>query len=86
MDASIKKIGDHPDVSLFATNEELYEKLTKEELMLIKLVKIEEFADDLYRSTQSNYHAELFPADQSWFKIKELLRECRKINKNKINT
>ena len=86
MDASIKKIGDHPDVSLFATNEELYEKLTKEELMLIKLVKIEEFADDLYRSTQSNYHAELFPADQSWFKIKELLRECRKINKSKINS
>lgn len=86
MDASIKKIGDHPDVSLFATNEELYEKLTKEELMLIKLVKLEEFADDLYRSTQSNYHAELFPADKSWFKIKELLRECRKLNKSKINS
>ena len=86
MDASIKKIGDHPDVSLFATKEELYEKLTKEELMLIKLVKLEEFADDLYRSTQSNYHAELFPADKSWFKIKELLRECRKINKSKINS
>jgi hypothetical protein len=86
MDASIKKIGDHPDVSLFATNEELYEKLTKEELMLIKLAKLEEFADDLYRSTQSNYHAELFPADKSWFKIKELLRECRKINKSKINS
>jgi len=84
MDASIKPLSDK--VSMFATNEELYEKLTKEELMLIKLVKIEEFADDLYRSTQSNYHAELFPADQSWFKIKELLRECRKINKNKINT
>ena len=84
MDATIKPLSDK--VSMFATNEELYEKLTKEELMLIKLVKIEEFADDLYRSTQSNYHAELFPADQSWFKIKELLRECRKINKNKINT
>ena len=86
MDASIKKIGDHPDVSLFATNEELYEKLTKEELMLIKLAKLEEFADDLYRSTQSNYHAELFPADKSWFKIKELLRECRKINKSLKNS
>ena len=84
MDASIKPINDK--VSMFATNEELYEKLTKEELMLIKLVKLEEFADDLYRSTQSNYHAELFPADKSWFKIKELLRECRKINKSKINS
>ena len=84
MDASIKPINDK--VSMFATNEELYEKLTKEELMLIKLVKLEEFADDLYRSTQNNYHAELFPADKSWFKIKELLRECRKINKSKINS
>jgi len=84
MDASIKPINDK--VSMFATDEELYEKLTKEELMLIKLVKLEEFADDLYRSTQSNYHAELFPADKSWFKIKELLRECRKINKSKINS
>ena len=84
MDATIKPINDK--VSIFATNEELYEKLTKQELMLIKLVKIEEFADDLYRSTQSNYHAELFPADKSWFKIKELLRECRKINKSKINS
>ena len=86
MDASIKKIGDHPDISLFATNEELYEKLTKQELMLIKLLKLEEFVDDLYRSTQSNYHAELFPADKSLFKIKELLRECRKLNKSKINS
>ncbi len=84
MDATIKPINDK--VSIFATNEELYEKLTKQELMLIKLVKIEEFADDLYRSTQSNYHAELFPADKSWFKIKELLRECRKINKSLKNS
>ena len=78
---AFNKIGDHPDISLFATNEELYEKLTPQELMLIKLVKLEEFANDLYRSTQSNYHAELFPADKSWFKIKELLRELRSLNK-----
>ena len=79
MDASIKPINDK--VIMFETNEELYDKLTPQELMLIKLVKLEEFADDLYRSTQSNYHAELFPADKSWFKIKELLRELRELNK-----
>ena len=79
MDATIKPLSDK--VSMFASNEELYEKLTNKELMLIKLVKLEEFADDLYRSTQSNYHAELFPADKSWFKIKELLRELRNLNK-----
>ena len=82
--ATIKPLNNK--VSMFASNEELYNKLTDKEIITIKLAKIEEFADDLYRSTQSNYHAELFPADQSWFKIKELLRECRKINKNKINT
>ena len=81
MDASIKKIGDHPDVSLFATNEELYEKLTPKELMLIKLVKVEEFVDDLYRSHDSEANKKLFPPERSWLKIKELLRECRKINK-----
>ena len=67
-------------VSMFATNDELYDKLTNKEIMTIKLAKLEEFADDLYRSTQSNYHAELFPADQCWFKIKGLLKELNQLN------
>jgi hypothetical protein len=66
---------------MFATDEELYEKLTKQELMLIKLVKTEEFVDDLYRSHDSEANKKLFPPEKSWFKIKELLRECRKLNK-----
>lgn len=66
---------------MFASNAELEEKLTKQELMLIKLVKIEEFADDLYRAHDSETNRKLFPPDKSWFKIKELLRECRKLNK-----
>ena len=65
---------------MFASNDELYDKLTDKEIITIKLAKLEEFADDLYRSTQSNYHAELFPADQSWFKIKELLKELNNLN------
>ena len=48
MDASIKKIGDHPEVSLFATDAELYAKLTNKELSLIKLVKVEEFVPTYY--------------------------------------
>ena len=55
-------------VNMFASNDELYDKLTDKEIITIKLAKLDEFANDLYRSTQSNYHAELFPADQSWFK------------------
>lgn len=82
----IKKIIDKEDVSLFATNEELYEKLTKKELMLIKLVKVEEYVDDLYRSHDSEANKKLFPPEKSWFQIKELLRECRKINKNQKNS
>ena len=79
MDATIKPINDK--VSMFSTDEELYEKLTKEELMLIKLVKAEEFVDDLYRAHDSETNKKLFPPDKSWFKIKELLRECRSLNK-----
>ena len=66
---------------LFASNEELYDKLTPKELMLIKLVKVEEFVDDLYRSHDSEANKKLFPPEKSWFQIKELLRECRKLNK-----
>ena len=67
-------------VSMFASNDELHDKLTNKEIITIKLAKLDEFANDLYRSTQSNYHAELFPADQSWFKIKEILRELNDLN------
>lgn len=84
MDATIKPINDK--VSMFATNEELYDKLTPQELMLIKLVKVEEYVDDLYRSHDSETNKKLFPPEKSWFQIKELLRECRKLSKNQINT
>ena len=79
MNTTIKPINDK--VSMFATDDELYAKLTKQELMLIKLVKAEEYVDDLYRSHDSEANKKLFPPEKSWFKIKELLRECRKINK-----
>jgi hypothetical protein len=49
--------------------------------MLIKLVKAEEFVDDLYRAHDSETNKKLFPPEKSWFKIKELLRECRSLNK-----
>ena len=84
MNTTIKPINDK--VSMFATDDELYAKLTKQELMLIKLVKAEEYVDDLYRSHDSEANKKLFPPEKSWFKIKELLRECRKINKGSNNT
>jgi len=68
-------------VSMFATNDELYDQLTTKEISLIKLVKAEEFVDDLYRAHDSEVNKNLFPPEKSWFKIKELLRELRKLNK-----
>lgn len=79
MDASIKPLSDK--VNMFATNDELYEQLTPQEISLIKLVKVEEYVDDLYRAHDSESNRTLFPPENSWFKIKELLRELRKINK-----
>lgn len=74
----VKRIIDN--VSIFASDEEL-SKLTNKELMLIKMVKIEEYMEDLYRATTSEQNAKLFPPDKSYFKIKELLRELRSLNK-----
>lgn len=68
-------------VGLFDSKEEMYDKLTTKEITLINLVKAEEFVDDLYRATESEANAKLFPPDQAWFKVKELLRECRKLQK-----
>ena len=65
---------------MFASNDELYDKLTDKEIITIKLAKLEEFADDLYRSTDSEYNAKLFPPDKSWFKIKQILRELNSLN------
>ena len=79
MDTSIKPLSDK--VNMFATNEELYEQLTAKEIMTIKLAKLEEFADDLYRSITSKQKNGFHSVDESWFKIKELLKELRKINK-----
>ena len=67
-------------VGMFATNDELYDKLTNKEIITIKLAKLEEFVDDLYRSTDSELNAKLFPPDQSWFKIRALLKELKKLN------
>jgi hypothetical protein len=79
MDASIKPISDK--VSMFATNEELYEQLTSKEISLIKLVKAEEFLEDLYGSILYPQTNDMFPPKNSYNKIKNLLKELRQLNK-----
>lgn len=68
-------------VSMFATNEELYEKLTSKEISLIKLVKAEEFLEDLYGSILYPQTNDMFPPQNSYNKIKDLLKELRQLNK-----
>lgn len=80
MDASIKPLSDK--VSMFATNDELYEQLTTQEIITIKLAKLDEFADDLYRSITSKQKNGFHSVDESWFKIKELLKELNQLNKS----
>ena len=79
MDASIKPINNK--VSMFANNEELYDKLTKKEISLIKLVKAEEFLEDLYGSIIYPQTQDMFPPKNSYNKIKDLLKELRQLNK-----
>jgi hypothetical protein len=79
MDATIKPINDK--VSMFATNDELYEQLTNKELSLIKLVKAEEFLEDLYGSILYPQTQDMFPPQNSYNKIKDLLKELRQLSK-----
>ena len=79
MDTTIKPINNK--VSMFATNEELYDKLTPKEISLIKLVKAEEFLEDLYGSIIYPQTNDMFPPKDSYNKIKDLLKELRQLNK-----
>lgn len=79
MDATIKPINEK--VNMFATNEELYDQLTSKEISLIKLVKAEEFLEDLYGSILYPQTNDMFPPKNSYNKIKDLLKELRQLNK-----
>ena len=46
-------------VNMFASNDELYDKLTDKEIITIKLAKLDEFANDLYRLDHSLSHHSL---------------------------
>ena len=68
-------------VSMFASNKELEEQLTPKEISLIKLVKAEEFLEDLYGSIIYPQTNDMFPPKDSYNKIKDLLKELRQLNK-----
>jgi len=66
---------------MFASNKELEAELTPKEFSLIKLVKVEEFLEDLYGSAIYPQVNDMFPPKESYNKIKLLLKELRQLNK-----
>lgn len=68
-------------VGLFDSEDELMAKLTNKELSLIKLVKAEEFLEDLYGAVLYPQTTDMFPPKNSYNRIKELLSELRTLQK-----
>jgi hypothetical protein len=67
-------------VSMFATNQELYAKLTDKEIIDIKLCKLDEYAQDLLHLTEKS-NGELSMASSSKYNsIKEILVELTGLN------
>ena len=66
---------------MFATNDELYDQLTAKEISLIKLVKVEEFTNDLLHMTEKTNGELSFSASSKYSRIQELLLELRNLNK-----
>ena len=66
---------------MFASNKELEAELTPKEFSLVKLVKVEEFLEDLYGSAIYPQVNDMFPPKDSYNKIKLLLKELRQLNK-----
>ena len=67
-------------VSMFATNQELYAKLTDKEIIDIKLCKLDEYAQDLLHLTEKS-NGELSMASSSKYNsIREILVELTELN------
>ena len=67
-------------VNMFATNQELYAKLTDKEIIDIKLCKLDEYAQDLLHLTEKS-NGELSMASSSKYNsIKEILVELTELN------
>lgn len=78
-DASIKPLNDR--VELFATNRKLYETLTPQEIIFIKLAKIDEYTQDLLHLTEKVNGELSMLASNKYNTIKELLDEVLNLNK-----
>ncbi|MAR67047.1 MAG: hypothetical protein CL833_07355 [Crocinitomicaceae bacterium] len=78
MDATIKPL--NKKVSMFASNDELYEKLTNKEITTIKLAKLDEYVQDLLHLTEKTNGELSMVASSKYNTIKEILAELNNLN------
>ena len=78
---NVKHLEDYPTANMLPWEFKHRGQLTTKEISLIKLVKAEEFLEDLYGSTIYPQTNDMFPPKDSYNKIKGLLKELRKLNK-----
>ena len=65
---------------MFASNDELYEKLTNKEITTIKLAKLDEYVQDLLHLTEKTNGELSMVASSKYNTIKEILAELNNLN------
>ncbi len=69
-----------PNVSMFATEQELRNELTAKEYVYVKLAKLDEFVQDLYHCTQYPNN-KVVDANNTIKYIKQIQEDLLRINK-----
>jgi hypothetical protein len=70
-----------PNVSMFATEQELRNELTTKEYVYVKLAKLDEFVQDLYHCTQYPNN-KVVDANNTIKYIKQIQEDLLRINRN----
>lgn len=70
-----------PNVSMFATEQELRNELTTKEYVYVKLAKLDEFVQDLYHCTQYPNN-KVVDANNTIKYIKQIQEDLLRVNRN----
>jgi hypothetical protein len=70
-----------PNVSMFATEQELRNELTAKEYVYVKLAKLDEFVQDLYHCTQYPNN-KIIDANNTIKYIKQIQEDLLRVNRN----
>ena len=70
-----------PNLSMFATEQELRNELTTKEYVYVKLAKLDEFVQDLYHCTQYPNN-KVVDANNTIKYIKQIQEDLLRVNRN----